>query len=401
MASSDPALPPSTSPLLALAHPTENEKIKTWHLNGKSWAGRLSMQAYVRREEHLAQQAFTRNGGITYWILVDSTKLPNQREIFASCESLRKRALIARAERDGSGDVEEVVSHGIGSVFCDPRFRGRGYARRMIEDLANKLDTWQQPDGRKTDFTVLYSDIGKKFYSRVGWQPYTSSHIVLPPVASKNDFFNKSRLLYAGDLQKLCLIDEASVIKKGLVQQSAKAGKTMVSLIPDWQTMQWHHAREEFAAREILDGRVPEVKGAYIQCSDDSRVWCIWSRFFGNENNNGNILNILRMVIEGEEDLSPVESDVMVHGRPAELDDEKVLAVASLLRAAQIEAAKWNMKNVQIWNPTPLAVQGAEKIAPRNAQVTHRDEESIASLRWHHEDSANIEWLGNEKYGWC
>ena len=362
------------------------------------------MQAYVRREEHLAQQAFTRNGGITYWILVDSTQPPNKREILASCESLRKRALIARAERDGSGDVEEVVSHGIGSVFCDPRFRGRGYAQRMIEDLANKLDTWQQPDGRKTDFTVLYSDIGKKFYARAGWEPYTSSHITLPPATSEDsnvDSLPQSRPLYAGDLQKLCLIDEASVIKKGLVQQSAKAGRTMVCLIPDWETMQWHHAREEFAAKEILDGRVPEIKGAYIQCSDNSRVWCVWSRFFGNESNDGNVLHILRLVIEGEKDLTLEESDTMVNGRISESDSEKAQAIASLLHAAQIEAAEWDMKEVQIWNPTPLAVQSAQKIESRHGQVIHRDEESIASLRWHHEDSANIEWLGNEKYGWC
>ncbi len=80
----------------------------------------------------------------------------NERPILGSCESFRKRALVARA-----GKLEDVISHGIGSVFCNPEYRGRGYAQRMIEELGKKLDTWNQKDGKKTDFTVLYSDIGK------------------------------------------------------------------------------------------------------------------------------------------------------------------------------------------------------------------------------------------------
>lgn len=61
----------------------------------------------------------------------------------------------------GNGTVEEVVSHVIGNVFCDPQLRGRGYAARMMEEIGEKLYTWQQEDGRKVDYTVLYSDIGK------------------------------------------------------------------------------------------------------------------------------------------------------------------------------------------------------------------------------------------------
>lgn len=149
-------LPPSGSPNLALRHPTQEEKVETWKLNGTSWRGPMSLSTYLRRETHLENQAFTKDGGITFWILVDSTLPPNQRPILASCESFRKRALVARA-----GKLEDVLSHGIGSVFCDPDYRGRGYAQRMIKELGKKLDTWNQEDGKKTIFTVLYSDIGK------------------------------------------------------------------------------------------------------------------------------------------------------------------------------------------------------------------------------------------------
>ena len=154
-------LPPSDAPYLTLTEATTAERITTWELNGKIWAGRLSPEAYLRREEHLATQAFTRQGGITFWVLVDGRQQPDHRHVLASCETLRKRALIARALPDGAGDVEEIVSHGIASVFCNPEYRRKGYAQRMMQELGQKLNTWQQPDGRKNSFTVLYSDIGK------------------------------------------------------------------------------------------------------------------------------------------------------------------------------------------------------------------------------------------------
>lgn len=151
-------LPASTSPSLALVHPTTAEKLATWRLNSQVWCGRLSLEAYLRRESVLANQILTRDGGITFWILVDtSAPTSTTRMILASCETYRKRALIAI----GNAKVEEVVSHGIGSVYCNPQLRGRGYAGRMMKEIGMKLDTWQQEDGKRADFTVLFSDIGK------------------------------------------------------------------------------------------------------------------------------------------------------------------------------------------------------------------------------------------------
>ena len=149
-------LPLSDSINLALLHPTQEEKVETWKLNGASWRGPMSLPIYLHREAHLENQAFTKDGGLTFWILVDCTLPPNERPILGSCESFRKRALVARA-----GKLEDVVSHGIGSVFCNPDYRRRGYAQRMLEELGERLDTWNQEDGKKTAFTVLYSDIGK------------------------------------------------------------------------------------------------------------------------------------------------------------------------------------------------------------------------------------------------
>ena len=149
-------LPSSDSPSLGLVQATDKEKEKTFRLNGASWRGALCISDYLEREAHLGEQFLTRDGGITYWILVDTTLKADKRPILASCETLRKRAWIAK-----SGKIEEVVAHGIGSVFCNPKYRGRGYAKRMMAELGKKLETWQQPEGKKSMFSVLYSDIGK------------------------------------------------------------------------------------------------------------------------------------------------------------------------------------------------------------------------------------------------
>jgi len=152
-----PDLPPSDSARLALLHPTPEEKRATWHLNSQAWRGPMDLPTYIRREMHLEDQAFTRDGGITFWILADTTLPPNERSILASCESLRKQAVIARED----GHVRDIISHGICSVFCNPDYRGRRYAQRMIYELGNKLDNWQQKEGEKASFTLLHSDIGK------------------------------------------------------------------------------------------------------------------------------------------------------------------------------------------------------------------------------------------------
>jgi hypothetical protein len=151
------------APSLALVHPTEAEKQIQFNLNGSEWRGALSLPAYLRREATLSQQTLTRDGGISYWILVD-TSLPNNpldpdsgtRLPLASCETYRKKALVWQ-----NGELKEVICHGIGSVFCANHLRKRGYAQRMMTELGKALKTYQTEDDQECLFSILYSDIGK------------------------------------------------------------------------------------------------------------------------------------------------------------------------------------------------------------------------------------------------
>ncbi|KAK4992543.1 hypothetical protein LTR66_001211 [Elasticomyces elasticus] len=391
-----PDLPSSRSPTLALVQPTEAELRDQQSKNGEAWKGALSLDAYLRRELFLANQGLARHDGLTAWALVDTAA--KERVVLSGCETLRKKALVAK-----DGVVKEVLCHGVGSVFCPSEFRGRGYAGRMMQELGERLQTWQA-DEKECLFSVLYSDIGKDFYAARGWHPFPSSHISVPPATndkktlSANATLPQSRPLYAEDLATLCALDEKLICHH--MTKLANRGKYSVALVPDVETVQWHHAREEFISNELY-GKKPDVKGAIVGNEPGKRVWCYWTRMWYNkdpQNSEENTLHILRLVIE-----DPAVSD-FDHQDSANATSQVATAVASLLIAAQAEAAKWTMGAVDIWNPTPSTVAAAQMVHPSAVEV-HRDQESITSLKWYGEDpdraADSIDWIGNEKYGWC
>jgi len=134
---------------------TTEEAIYHSKRNSVSWKGPLQLEAYLRREAHLANQAFTRDGGLTTWVLLSSSDGLSERKYLAGCETYRKRAFLSQ-----DGVVKEVTAHGIGSVFVPEEHRGRKYAERMMEELGERLRTWKA-EQYPCLFSVLYSDIGK------------------------------------------------------------------------------------------------------------------------------------------------------------------------------------------------------------------------------------------------
>lgn len=400
-------LPDSSLPTLALAHPTEKEKTAQFKQNGAAWRGALSLELYLRREEILASENLTKDGGLTYWVLIDTAA--NDRLVLSACETYRKKALVAR-----NGKVEETIAHGIGSVFCPPQLRRRGYTARMMQELGEALRTWQT-EGKECLFSVLFSDIGKKFYAAHGWEPFNSSHISVPAKTSRivdTKDLPTAQPLYEGDLGELCKIDEA-MLRKSLEARPADSN-TAVALIPNVDTIRWHHAREDYVGKE-LHGKAPKVKGAIVGSEKGKRVWCYWTRMWYNNNpkeSKGNTLHVLRLVIE-DEGLSSWEGSGGNHingsGKSHQQNGDgwssyHKSAIASLLLMAQREAQEWNMAEVAAWNPTSVMVSAAQRLDP-NTTVVNRDEESIASLKWHppHKGpvAESIDWVGNEKYGWC
>ena len=174
-------LPPGSSPTLHLTPATPEERLAVLHLNSRAWKGPLDVTGYIAREDHLLQQQLT-HGRLVCWVLVDSREPANQRTILSSCETFRKQGLVAK-----DGVVRDVVAFGVGSVYSRPEFRGMGYAKRMMEELRRRLDDGvvgkcKDKEEEGAVFSVLFSDIGKRFYAQFGWVPFPSAHVQLPPI---------------------------------------------------------------------------------------------------------------------------------------------------------------------------------------------------------------------------
>lgn len=385
-------LPPADSPHLLLTPATPEERIAVLKLNSVAWKGPLSVDAYIAREDHLLQQQLTRSR-LTVWVLVDRRDPPNQRTIYASCETYKKRALLAFR-----GCVEDVPTHGIGSVYCRPEFRGTGFAKRMMEELVGRLETWQTGDekeGRKREvFSVLFSDIGKTFYAQFGWKAFPSSHVALFPIDERM-FAQEVRGAHLPATRDLSTVDAHSCMCNEQVAQrqreqlrvaSEKSPGAKVAINPDFDHLVWHWAREEFYAERLRPEKgKPSIKGAG---NDSVCVYCAWNRNFG-ETPEENTLFILRWTYD--EPTTPAQMQATIE------------AMAALLRRAQREAHEWNMARVEFWNPAPM-MQKAVSLLDPTAEVIHREKDSIASLRWTGAEQGlgdDVEWLWNEKYAWC
>ncbi|KAL4816586.1 hypothetical protein BDW67DRAFT_161898 [Aspergillus spinulosporus] len=393
-------LPPSTSPTLTLAHPTAAETQQIWTQTSALWTDALTVPQYLEEYAYLLTVPLARDHGITQWILVDShdnltvaaddlNRGEGTRRVLASCETFRKRAFLAN--RLGSDDSEnfeegctETVVHGIASVFCDPRLRGRGYASRLLKELSRVLPRWQADEVEKAGGvgSVLYSDIDPAFYKRLGWVPFPSDHLEFEPA----QLDHAAEQLYAESLAALCQRDE-EILRASMSRPSptGDGGKTRFAIIPDHDHMLWHHAKEEFGARKLFgSGKEPGIKGA-VAGPAGNRVWAIWThRFYRhpqNDDSAANTLYILRLVTETS---SPAPE-----------------SMRAVLHAAQSEAASWGLGKVKVWNPH-RELEEAIRAAGVNFDKKKREYDSVPCLNWFGEESPDeVEWVLNEKYAWC
>ena len=383
-------LPSKDSHHLFLVVGASEELLAQQKANSEEWRGALSLEAYLRREDTLAAQDLTKDGGLTGWMLVYQPDPKGPRHVLCGCETIVKKALVSQ-----DGQVSDVTCHGVASVFCPPPHRGNGYAGRLMAELGKKLKTWNPTNQQaETLFSVLYSDIGKDFYAARGWYPFPSTHIELPAAKSRKP--DSVRLLESTDLEELCSIDEKLIRHR--LGQFAGTGQSAVALVPDYRTVQWHHAREEFVSNELF-GIKPSVKGAMVDHGLGSRVWAYWTRVWTNPQEEApNTLHILRLVIENESfsDFSPASVE-----KATKLKETAIAsAIVDIFSVAQAEAAEWDMQ-VQIWNPSSVTLAAAQSILPDSA-VVHREKESVTSLQWYGDGSwKGVDWVCNEKYGWC
>ncbi|KAI1767273.1 hypothetical protein GGR53DRAFT_518521 [Hypoxylon sp. FL1150] len=431
--------------LAEISHPNEEQKRRTWTLNHAEWGGALTLDQYLEREPYLTTIPLARDGGMRHWILKTRTykhaaSHDFEVSVLASCESIRKRVLAtAHLRGEGRGvTVREYKAYGIGSVFTDPRFRGRGYAGRLLAEVAKALKGGVMDD---VACTALWSDIGKQYYAKKGWAAFPSLHFEFSVVdaaaaaerpnpngasepvnpaaqkAEKEEQANGAEAeaeaggvtavpIEYDDLAALCERDE-ELLRAQLARTAIATGHTCVAFVPDRDTMMWHYLRDEFITTKIFEShpsstpREAAVRGAIAGATHGRRVWALWSRSYGGAAGEDpartvdkNTLYILRLVVE----LEGTKADLADND---EEDEDVVAAFAAVMRTALEEARAWHLGKIDMWNPSPMAKQLVERSGLRHRSVD-REKDSIPSMMWYGlEDIKDIEWVANEKYCWC
>lgn len=399
MGSTTQSLPPPDSPNLVLAESTRSELLHVWGLHHPMWGPALKIEDYLAREEFLMTVPLAKNGGVTHWILTDRDSTPDKRPIYASCESLRKRALASRLGANGPV-IEDGIAHGIASVFTNPTYRGRGYASRMMNELGPKLKEWSE--GRKEPkdggeetvvthslFSVLYSDIGKTFYAKNGWAAFESTHLCFKPLKAVAESAQpQAKPLGYHDLAVLCHLDE-KLLRESMARRAEQlpstGKKACAALMPELDQFLWHLMREDFMTKHIF-GITPTIRGAMFG-EPGQRIWAVWTRGYygGLDKIEGNTFHILRFVVEDESCHEQYIAD----------------GFKAIIEIAQDEAAQWRSFDIQMWNPSPLLRRAAEQCGVEH-QLVVREKDSIASLMWYGEEpTAAVGWVANEKFAWC
>ncbi|KAI0444189.1 hypothetical protein F4803DRAFT_512325 [Xylaria telfairii] len=392
-------LPIAESPNLHLSQPTPEECTKIWTDTAGSWRRSLTIPVYLVESQYLTTVPLAKNGGMTIWVLVDKSLPPNERRVLCSCESFRKRALTS----DQRGNIEEGLIHGIASVFCPSEYRGRGYGTRHMKEIAKVLHGWQSEHGKSIG-SVLYSDIGKEYYARLGWLPNPrNEHFIFPSVKMEKPAL--AQLVPESELEALCLRDEV-IVRKAM--ETTSTVRKRVVILPDLDHMLWHIRKADFATNYIF-GKKPEAKGA-IAGIPGKQVWAVWEhRYYGHpdhphkgEEDDRNVLYILRLVVEGDDTANKPHEGQLPPATDAYA--EQSTALKAVLQAAQAEASEWRLSHVQLWEPSPL-VQSLIKQSGLDATRVERQESSIASVLWFGEDADTLDeaptWVNNEQYAWC
>ena len=388
-------LPPSSSPDLVLRHPTSEECITIWKNTSAAWIDSLTPSLYLEESSYLTSVPLARNGGMTNWILVHKSQAPGERHILCSSESYYKRSLTS----DCNGTISDKVVHGIASVFCATPYRRRGYAARMMSELAKKLYAWQT-EALPCVGTTLYSDIGKEYYTKLGWRPNaTNSHVEIQPKAVSWPSIAKE--ITEQDLKALCKRDE--VIIRSRMAVPTEETKTRFTIIPDLNHMDWHIAKEKFACKHLF-GKVPAARGA-ITGPPGNQIWALWAhRYYGRHDvePKNNVLYILRLVLEIDETASRLPSDAAKRAAE-EMYAEQIRCLKAILQAARAEAGAWKLDVIKLWDPSPLVSELLVRSGIEH-NLVEREENSIASLMWYDTDGSISKdvplWVNNEHYAW-
>jgi len=407
------------------------------------------MDQYTHREAMVIQDLTPER--YTSWILTNGkdvvengnhpeSEYPNKR-ILSGCQSMRRTMFVGH-----NGKVREVGADMLTSVFTPSECRGKGYAARMLSELTDRMvngKAGRYPLGiTHPDISILYSDIGPKYYAKMGWPAHEAKHIKISvpslsspqaatngvSISDKSHYRNgngaldididlpRVRILTEDEIPELVAADCVATRRNLESASQADPGAYLVTHVPSMDLLRYFWIREHCASSELYKERGHFDRGAIVTgpgySEPGQRVWCYWSRTWAGRdsatNPKGNVMYILRIVTEAQPSFlhDQITKDTMPEFA------KYARAIAALVRATQQEAQGCNLESIHLWNPHQLAQEGV-RMVDSQAVVENRTDSSIPSLKWlpdlrngktkdvNNQAHSRVVWVQNDKLGWC
>lgn len=367
---------------------------RTW----PQWGDHLTEEQYIERDRLMDAMEHAANSKLITWVLVPRDD-PTSLDFMCSCETFRRRGLVQyRCSNERKSEIQEVVCYGIASVFTPLDKRGRGYASHMMRLLHWVLSgrgadynlpefpvEWGQPpleveQAGKGLFSVLYSDIGGKFYQKVGpglvesggWEerdPISTAWEVPQEPLNLQSSSGFTWLKYE-DLGRLWAKD-VELIKRSIADMptSTGAGSTaLVSFLPDEGVASLQIHRSILGYEDLVTMDVWGVERDPTNA--DQPTHAVWSVSTCS-------LPLTLIVIR----LCATEETFF-----------------DLIQKIQEASRRHGIGKMEIWNlPGNLM-----NLATHWGGKTYERDEHLPAIKWYGKgDTADIKWVFNEKFCWC
>lgn len=318
------------------------------HLNnGEAWEGLLTREQYADREQYLSESGIAQANknsefqakfpdghewfGIKFFVLKD-TRLPNTSktsQIVSSCETLNRLAYCTSPSSNGK--IEFCLNPCIGGVFTEKKYRGKGYARVMIESLNNFYETLRQQPSQPSFINnlvmTLYSEVGN-YYSQFG---YRTLHVPLHNITHVKELYaeycdnkdtGKGKFLGFDDYDHLIQLQDEE-FKKDLMKSKDSNKDSFIFMIkPDLEIFKWFQYRDIFIQEKTNNGKTQPPYG--FELENHSHI--IW-----HHNWNDNKLVITKIYLSEE-------------------DQGSETALKQLFSKAINEAKTTNLDILQFWD---------------------------------------------------
>ncbi|KIM44889.1 hypothetical protein M413DRAFT_442857 [Hebeloma cylindrosporum] len=363
----------------------------------QEWGRGMTLEEYLARDTISDKHEVSRDSRLITWVLAPHDS-PGSLDFLCSCETFRRDGLVLKNARP-----EPANCYGVASVFTPPKHRRRGYAKHMMsllhwviapeESLPTEFPTeWgnrpqRVPGVTPGAFSVLYSDVGPKFYRLCGTLPnQDDGWIVDGPTTTCFNVLKTHEILSSRKKEGRLVwrwLDEASVreawnedvsyMEEEMSHSSNCPKPVQFTFLPNKGVAEFQYLRRQYFW-EKMDPK-PVYWGlcasSSVKASPDPTTFVSWTLDVRPPRSNKLIITRLR-----------------VH--PDRLQ-ELILEITAF-------AMKHSVETIEVWNLAKSLLDVSQHLGG----TTFFREDHLPCFKWYgSENPEDIAWLWNEKFCWC